>query len=135
MTGMKIAAGVAFVSGGMAPMLSQISVDPSSLQGLEPVALATVISLSALAVVCYFIRSLVPAINANTMATTVTNERIHELCARIDRNPCMAVSAADARREALAVVDEAQRNAKAIVADAAREALKVVEEAKKGVGK
>lgn len=115
MTGMKLAAGIAMVSGGAAPVLAQV--DPGDLEGLSPAALATVIALAALGVLVFMVRSLLPVLRDLIKEMDVTNTRMQELCARLNVRPCLL----DGK------VSEAQREANEIIAEAKAEAKRIHE--------
>ena len=130
MLGLRLAAETAFVSGGLVPILAVL--EPRDLEGLGPVALATVVTISSLGVVVFLVSSLVPAIRNLVVEVAKNNILQANQIALLVARPCLIDGNVEsAKREALAVVDEAKRVALNVVDDARKHALEVVSEAKK----
>lgn len=129
MTGLKIAATTAIVSGGLSPILAIL--EPKDMEGLGPAALSTLVALAALALAGFLARNLVPAINKQTEALTINNERQSVLCSKMEKNPCLAETAEVMRREARAIIEDAKKEAKSVVESARIEALRLIEEQKR----
>lgn len=125
---MKTAAITALLTGGSVPFLAQIT-NPKSLEGLGPVALGTVIAVSALGVVVYIVKSLVPTMNKSTQEMVKTNVLVAELCNRL--NSHLDTQVTQAKQEALVVLEAAKVTAASVIAEAAKEAIRVVVDAHK----
>jgi cell division septum initiation protein DivIVA len=116
----------------MAPALALI--EPKDLENLGAAALATIISLTALGIAAYQQRNLIPALNKQTEALTINNERQRVMIDEMRSKPCLADISEKAKVEAIGLVAEAKRHALSVVDDARKEALRLVEEARKAKG-
>lgn len=130
MTGMKITAGIALL-GGTIPTIAQL-VDPKDLGGLNPSALSTLVTLTALGVLSLMIFKLAPVLMKLVTEVSKTSVQLSSLCETLSKKPCLIEESKEKLQdESISLLNAARHEATQVLADAAREAIRVINEAKR----
>jgi hypothetical protein len=87
MTGIKVATATAFLTGSGASLSALV--DPKELSGLGDTALLALVTIAALSVLTYFIRTLSEDMRHLIVEMSVSNTQTRELCSRLDNRPCL----------------------------------------------